>query len=374
MKSVIKNRKLHLFNPENDVCLGLGNKFYNMPNMVRRLHDSGGALPLWWADSDDMVYAPGVAEEWLDSVKSQFPVGAQLLDGNSKVEGYTGMPWGWSHDAKKQLIPTGCDVISDDSIERIRMLSHRRTSITILERLKSSGVFIPAPLPEEVFSIEDACVVADSYPLTYFKAPWSSSGRGVMGVVTLTPKDKSRIISIIEKQGSILVEKGFAKKRDFAMLFHSNRGKVSFMGYSVFFNERGTAYGGNIIGSNEYLKGILVHDGASSVMLDAIESELTGVLEDVVGESYSGYFGVDMLLDADNNVMPCIELNLRMTMGVVARIFHDRYMRKDSYGRYTVAPSSPTISAPVIREGKLVGGELSLTPAGAFSFVVKVSQ
>ncbi len=374
MKPAIKNRKLHLFNPENDVCLGLGNKSYNMPHMVRQLHESGAVLPLWWADADDKVYAPGVSKEWLDAMKSKLPLEAQLLDGNNGAVGYAGMPWGWSHDAKKQLISTGCDVISDDRIERIRMLSHRRTSIVILEKLRDVCVSVPAPLPKEVFTVEEASGIVASYPLAYFKAPWSSSGRGVIAVNEMTEKDKLRIASIIEKQGSIIAEKGLDKKRDFAMLLHADGGTVTFMGYSVFFNERGTAYGGNIVGSNKYLKEILINEGASRAELDAIEQELPLVLEEIIGESYSGYFGVDMLLDEDNHIMPCIELNLRMTMGVVARIFHDRYMESNVHGVYTVTRGNVNMCAPVVRNGKLIGGDLALTPEGEFSFVVKVSQ
>ena len=373
MECSTKKRKLHLFNPENDVCLGLGDKSYNMPRMVHDLHVAGAALPLWWCGDGDMVYAPEVSGEWMEKIKSQFPVNGSLWNKERGAEGYAGAPWGWSHDAKRQLKETGCDVIDDNRIEKIRQLSHRRTSINILEKLNEASVLPLPPLPKEIFTVEEARHIAASYPVTYFKAPWSSSGRGVMAVDAMTPKDESRISSIIKKQGSIIAEKGLVKKRDFAMLFLADAGKVTFIGYSVFFNERGTAYVGNVLGSNEYLKEVLIADGASPRQLAVVESMLPQVLENVIGESYDGYFGVDMLLDAYNNVMPCIELNLRMTMGVVARLFHDRYMNSDSRGTYRVAPSASSICCPVVSNGKLVGGELALTPGGAFSFVVKVN-
>lgn len=372
MDSLDKSKKLHLFNPENDVCLGIGNRSYNMPHMVRELHVSGAALPLWWSDEGDMVYAPEVSRKWLDGIKSQFPVYGNLYTVGNNVKNYSGEPWGWSYDARKQLSITGCEVISDDKIEKIRNLSHRRTSIAILEKIKEASIMLLPPLPQELYSVEEALEVCDAYPVTYFKAPWSSSGRGVMEVSAMTVKDESRIASIIKKQGSVIAEKGLVKKQDFAMLFNAFEGRIKFVGYSVFFNDHGNAYGGNLLGSNDYLKQMLIDDGASSSQLTAIELHLTKILEDIIGDAYNGYLGVDMLLDADNNIMPCVELNLRMTMGVVARLFHDRYMDTDRCGTYSVTPVAQSISSPVIKNGKLTGGELSLAPGETFSFIVKV--
>ena len=33
-------------------------------------------------------------------------------------------------------------------------------------------------------------------------------------------------------------------------------------------------------------------------------------------------------------IHPCVEINLRMNMGVVARFLYDRYVRSDSTGRF----------------------------------------
>lgn len=39
-------------------------------------------------------------------------------------------------------------------------------------------------------------------------------------------------------------------------------------------------------------------------------------------------------------IHPCVEINLRMNMGVVARFLYDRYVRSDSTGRFVIDSSS----------------------------------
>ena len=62
---------------------------------------------------------------------------------------------------------------------------------------------------------------------------------------------------------------------------------------------------------------------------------MTGIL---VG-NYQGYLGVDMMVvrcGEEYFVHPCIEVNLRMNMGVVSRLLFDRFLVPDAIGRYVI--------------------------------------
>jgi hypothetical protein len=54
---------------------------------------------------------------------------------------------------------------------------------------------------------------------------------------------------------------------------------------------------------------------------------------------YEGYLGVDMLLYKENDQLklnPMVEINLRMTMGLVARKFFDRFVARSSIGVFKI--------------------------------------
>ena len=94
--------------------------------------------------------------------------------------------------------------------------------------------------------------------------------------------------------------------------------------------------------------------------------------------NYSGYFGVDMLIfkriDGSFGIYPTVEINLRMTMGMVARLFYDRFvvdgtqgeMRIDHItenGNLLADDADKKIKYPLtIIENRIQKGYLSLCP------------
>jgi hypothetical protein len=67
----------------------------------------------------------------------------------------------------------------------------------------------------------------------------------------------------------------------------------------------------------------------ASETLQAVRLLLQDVLQKMIGTDYAGYLGVDMMICREGEnflVHPCVEINLRMNMGVVARLFYDRYV------------------------------------------------
>lgn len=97
---------------------------------------------------------------------------------------------------------------------------------------------------------------------------------------------------------------------------------------------------------------------------------------------YSGFLGVDMMVCRSGEtflVHPCVEVNLRMNMGVLAGCLQRRVLHPESAGYFSIEyhPSSEALRAshihdgavapPVIRDGRLLSGYLALVPLSPFS-------
>ena len=92
---------------------------------------------------------------------------------------------------------------------------------------------------------------------------------------------------------------------------------------------------------------------------------------------YTGYAGVDMMICQSGesySIQPCVEINMRMNMGMVACLFHDQFMESEGQGRYVVDYFNKPGNALLFHQkmqresplqvvgGKVISGYLSLTP------------
>ena len=98
-------------------------------------------------------------------------------------------------------------------------------------------------------------------------------------------------------------------------------GGIRYLGLSLF-DTRNGAYIGNVIASEED-KIEMISQYVSVDLLRAVQAKVTEVLHEVIGGQYIGPFGVDMMVmtKPDGNgflIHPCVEINLRRTMGHVA--------------------------------------------------------
>ena len=142
-------------------------------------------------------------------------------------------------------------------------------------------------------------------------------------------------------------------------------------------NEHG-AYTGNLLASDGQIEEIIARY-LPLEKLERIREALRTELVSVYGYTYTGYLGVDMMIcrqDKENKylVHPCVEINMRMNMGVVARLFYDRFAVPGSKGRFTVeyVPDNGALRARheqdmrnhplIVENGRLLSGYLPLVP------------
>ena len=131
----------------------------------------------------------------------------------------------------------------------------------------------------------------------------------------------------------------YEKVKDFAMEFKVEGKDVAFGGYSLFETDARGIYKENFLASDamieEMLSGYVSRD-----VLHAIRKSLLQELSLLLGGNYQGYLGVDMMIVRSDEekylVHPCVEVNLRMNMGVVSRLLFDRFMLPEAVGMIMV--------------------------------------
>ena len=239
--------------------------------------------------------------------------------------------WGWDASLVRRLCKRGVPrelMPSDEQLETIRQLSHRRTALAAAE---ACGV---SPKGVECFEMNDVQTALDKYGRIVMKAPWSGSGRGLRWVDhTLSDLDKRWAEKIISSQGSVIVEPRCEVVQDFALEYYvgSRSAQVSgqqsispcagthFAGYSLFATQNGVYRENLLLSDDEILQRL-----SGFVPLETISSAKTSIgswLQAYVAPKYEGPLGVDMFIyrTADGYALnPMVEINFRHTMGHVA--------------------------------------------------------
>ncbi|MEG1574329.1 MAG: hypothetical protein RR293_05260 [Bacteroidales bacterium] len=334
---------LYIFNPENDLALANGSNTYCAPPKARKIAFDLASLPLWYASAGDKVLLPDMRfTDYHTTTINDFNITAEPVTAGFKGEITTCTPWGWSPQIIKRFKDIGIEdniLPSDKVIERYREISHRRTVIDILSRLDEAGVRIPYPLPKYITSADDVEHFILSMPRSVIKAPWSGSGKGlVWGRGYHETSVECLCRGIVKRQGGAICEKYLENIRDFAMEFYSDGAKISFAGYSLFSTNNGV-YCGNMLASDTVIEEILL-SYVSSSELSYIRDNLLLILSDIIGSNYIGYLGVDMMIYRHEEhffINPCVELNIRMNMGAVARLFYDKYVGYGKKGEFKVS-------------------------------------
>lgn len=370
---------IHLFFPQNDLALARNLANFTPPPAAWRLAQSGATLPLWYAEPGDRFICPGVNEEWLRTMQRTFGICVEPFWPPVR-NGEAPCPWGWSKAARRAMTLAGVDAAlmpSDGALARIRELSHRRTASLVAAQLAGRlGYPIPEPAAE-LRSYDEVEAYVAAHGDTMLKLPWSSSGRGNIPVNAADLASRRQAIEGgISRYGSIMAEERLDKTLDFAALFTRTPDGCRFDGFSVFRTTPTGAYTSNVLASNTRLFDIIgAHCPAYQVesAVDALAPILHSALE-----GYSGPLGVDMMACRRGGaaaLAPVVEINLRNTMGHVARRFADRYMHPSSTGTLSVAPSTPSAGGAAWRafDGRLSAGTLPLTPpATPFTIAVTI--
>lgn len=317
--------KLHIFNPEHDIALAANLEQFTPPHVGRALRADLGFIPALWAEPDDFVLVEDVdaaLESVLHLKRFAREVVFVTLGDLPSIPPCELSVWGWDLSLRFQLLKAGVKEIflpSVSSLELLREMSSRKWAAEELlpKLLSDTDVLMGEAKP--VSDLE--ALERDAFPFV-LKAPWSSSGRGIRYVERLTPQIEGWASNVIGKQGFVMREPLYDKVKDFALEFESSDSGVRYLGLSLFKTING-AYAGNILAS-EHDKRAMLGKYVPIDLIENLSNRISEILTELFRDAYRGPFGIDMMLVRDNGklkVHPCVELNLRRTMGFVALSF-----------------------------------------------------
>lgn len=320
--------KLHIFNPEHDMALAANDPHFTAPHAGRDMRADLGFLPALWADDGDAVLVDNAeaAREKARHLKGH-AADVRFVERNDvkQLDSLTGIdPWGWDSTLRCQLASAGVDsrLLPDDNVLRqTREVSNRGWAAThLLPALQMEATTGRTTIVKDVEDVDK--MIADQHDLC-LKAPWSCSGRGVRFVDKETWQERGRqwAANVIRRQGSLTVEPVYDKVEDFGMEFEMRDGQCCYRGLSLFKTING-AYAGNII-ATERAKREMMSRYVDLSLLDNLAKKAAAIMQPVLHGFYQGPFGIDMMLVRQEGsqmllVHPCVELNLRRTMGHVA--------------------------------------------------------
>ena len=329
---------VYLFNPENDMALASGSPYYMAPANIKKMAADLAALPSWYALPGSGVLVSDERQiEWMRKEYGSLLDIDWLLDVPESCDKVCS--WGWNHALLRRLGELGApdvSLLSNEQMSRLRVLSSRQMAVELLPRLRVERTLGESFL---LASLENLKAFESKGERVLLKSPWSGSGKGVRMVEDLSdPSVYGWAKRVVSSQGAIVVEPYYNKVVDFAMEFQVGDEGVSFVGYSLFETDCRGIYKGNVLASNA-----MIEQGLSEYVplnvLENIREKCLDELGKVYHGAYEGYLGVDMMICQEENgyyVHPCVEVNLRMNMGVVSRLLYDRFLRDGVKGTYAI--------------------------------------
>ena len=320
-------RKIYMFNPEHDLALANGTPLYTPTPTAKQMRRDLEMLPVWYAEKGSLILVQEkeLCAEWLEQWNRRTGKNIGLIT-KKDLRGADDVrfePWGWNAALRRELVKAGVAescLPSEERLAAYREMSHRRISIDIHRKVKEQGLKeVCAEEPCELDSVDRVLQYARVHPGCYLKMPYSGSGRGIYHVIDKSNRALEQwCAGALRSQGSLLCEAGYAKVRDFAAEFYCTGGKSRFLGYSVFETDFHSQFRYGILASQMLLKRLLMIQG---VNVERVVQAVQGAVDELITPHYEGYVGVDMMLyedeDGEVKVNPCVEVNLRTTMGVV---------------------------------------------------------
>lgn len=384
--------KIYIFNPDTDMALAHNEAHYMAPSSIRGMEHDLALLPIWYARCDTAVLAPSAYNaRYLQAMQQLFRLPVRLVTEpelaslpDAELE-----PWGWNPAFRKRMLAAGVGeerLWTQERIALYRECSSRAYALAVsdgfekrVDSVQICGRHIlvdgaklkGGPIPKEI---------ADSPDGYLFKSVWSSSGKGLRWCLHgFTEADWAWCLREVEVHKSVILEPIYKKVGDFAMeFFIDEAGKVSFCGYSHFVTDWKGAYQGNLLEPDEEVERWILQYVPQETLV-AVRRNLQSMLEKLYGGKYTGHLGVDMMVCPDQGgypyaIHPHVEVNLRMTMGMVAQVFYNRFVACGSKGIFRVdgfrtnealqeLHTQNSKEGPLVLEaGKIVSGYLPLVP------------
>jgi hypothetical protein len=371
-------KQILLFNPEHDLALANGDRHFIAPRNIREMaHDLADIMEAILPSSDS-------ESSFISPLASAHPV-----------------PWGWDPAVVEQFKRMGItaqELPTDDALAALSRRSERITAHQILcnfRKAHTDNAFVGESLVARTF--DEIADFAERHQHILLKAPLSGSGKGLRHVnkegLPLSPsgggtpesseqseggmlslssslkKVESWANALIRRHGYLTAEPYYNKVQDFAMEFIADATGCHFIGYSYFITD----------GHGRYIASRLMSDAKAEDLLctyvprkalHKIRQWMILHHTDIIPSEWDTTrhplpFGIDMMIvreskqstvnsqqstvnHPDSNsefrtqnskftIHPCIEINLRMNMGIIAHEIYRHHLTPDAEGMFRIA-------------------------------------
>ena len=376
---------LYIFNPDHDLAIADFSPNYTPPASIVKMSEDLAVLPIWYSNGCKVIADGEENIHYYENIKRLFPIKSSIIKSDDIIH-YSDaniIPWGWNPLIRNKLLSIGVSenwLPSINYLEKIRSYSNRINAVEILKELRDETDGLTGE-SQYFTKLDDLLKYLKSTPVNkVLKMPVSGSGRGLVWIIgEITDKQTDWCRRVIKKQGGVVAEPVLDKILDFALEFEINSGKAVFVGYSLFKTANSGAYSGNWLLPDEEIENRL-----SSYIPITLLHHTRKALQQKISDrfsDYEGYVGVDMMICKEiieNKIIykfhPCVEINLRMNMGLVSHIFCNKFIDPGSEGCYSVEYFKKEASALAFHEkmqrekplkidnGKIISGYLALTP------------
>ena len=361
----------YVFNPEHDLALANGDRHFIAPRNIREM--ARDLAPL------------------MEVMKSHY----EAYDLN------TPLPWGWDSEVVERMRKMGISAAllpADNALVAFSGCSERMAAYKLLCKFRAThaddGYIGESCI---VRSFEELVPYSRHYGHILLKAPLSSSGKGLRHVNLNGDENKGSLQepslalkkveswanALMRKHGYLTAEPYYAKVQDFAMEFVADASGCHFIGYSLFVTDGHGRYIGSHLKSDalieDCLAGYVPREMLHEVWRWTIVHYVDIIPEEWDVSRFPLYFGIDMMIVQDGSAYklhPCVEINLRMNMGIIAHEVYRHRMVPGACGMFSIARFADNEALlrfheeqmrhyPIVTcEGKLKVGYMPLVPIG----------
>lgn len=346
---------LFYFNPTCELAIANGSFSYMPPLLLQDFEKDCAVLPFLFADLDDFVLTEiKPSPEFIQKLRDagfQLPVFANNIELMDEISLNRLLPWGWSpaaHFTLKSLKEKCSPDFKNSPVynwhDIHKTLFERKTSLDFLKKLLENhplNLFLEREKTGILLSTtEEIEILLSRQSPMVLKAPLSSSGRGIQIIrkAGLNTSNRQWISGVLKQQGYLIAEPYLDKVTDLSFQFSiNNEGEPEYLGYSLFETNSNGQYKSTYIHPKI---GSLVPAGRYNEVLNLIEITaelLTQHLKNSIFSTWHrGWMGIDALIYIDGNnlkIQPCIEINSRMNMGILAMQL-EKHIHPEASGKF----------------------------------------
>ncbi|MDR3218138.1 MAG: hypothetical protein LBU22_04020 [Dysgonamonadaceae bacterium] len=346
---------IHYFNPGHETAILNGSPFYHPSDKVAKMQEDLASLPAWYADAEDYILLPYgkiVSADLIRNCQNYKADGLVNYEDASqsnpeKIKSERVALWGISPQSiyffEKLNKQYGLQLKIPEWKPEYRFLGSRHASHKVLTHIINTIPEIEKDILPQFFSgiteMENHHIKSKQKHLV--KSPYSSSGRGLVwlppGIVARS--EKQIISGMLKRQSCVSLEKTLDKQLDFSMHFEINaKNETGFIGYSVFQTNSKGAYEKSFL-SNQHTLEQQITQFINPDLLYKVHKALRDALQEIYAPHYNGNIGVDMMVYRSGErykLHPCVEINMRKSMGLLAIRLFESHLHPDTNGEFLV--------------------------------------